>query len=76
MIKKTIPLVAAVAFATASMLPNAHATTQAQNMSNQFWWPEQLNLAPLRQHSPQSNPLGADFDYAEAFAKLDLAEVK
>ena len=76
MIKKTIPLVAAVAFATASMLPNAHATTQAENMSNQFWWPEQLNLAPLRQHSPQSNPLGEDFDYAEAFARLDLAAVK
>ncbi len=76
MIKKTIPLMAAVAIATASLLPNAHATTQSANMSNQFWWPEQLNLSPLRQHSPLSNPLGADFNYAEAFAKLDLAEVK
>ncbi len=44
--------------------------------SNQFWWPEQLDLRPLRAHSVESNPLGADFDYAEAFAKLDLAEVK
>jgi catalase-peroxidase len=76
MIKKTIPLVAAVALATAAMMPTAHASTQAGNMANRFWWPEQLNLAPLRQHSPLSNPLGADFDYAEAFAKLDLAEVK
>jgi catalase-peroxidase len=76
MIKKTIPLMAAVAIATASMLPQAHASTQSANMSNQFWWPEQLNLSPLRQHSPQSNPLGEDFNYAEAFAKLDLAEVK
>ncbi|MFU8763837.1 MAG: catalase/peroxidase HPI [Haliea sp.] len=58
------------------MLPAAHASTQAENMANRFWWPEQLNLAPLRQHSPLSNPLGADFNYAEAFAKLDLAEVK
>jgi len=76
MIKKTMPLVAAVALATAAMMPTAHASTQAGNMANRFWWPEQLNLAPLRQHSPLSNPLGADFDYAEAFAKLDLAEVK
>ncbi len=76
MIKKTIPLVAAVALATASIMPGAHASTQAPNMSNQFWWPEQLNLAPLRQHSPQSSPLAEDFDYADAFAKLDLAEVK
>ncbi|MEQ9462821.1 MAG: catalase/peroxidase HPI [Haliea sp.] len=76
MIKKTIPLVAAVAIATASIVPGAYASTQAANMSNQFWWPEQLNLSPLRQHSPQSSPLAEDFDYAEAFAKLDLAEVK
>jgi catalase-peroxidase len=76
MIKKTIPLMAAVALATASMMQTAQASTQAENMSNRFWWPEQLNLQPLRQHSPLSNPLGADFDYAEAFAKLDLAAVK
>lgn len=76
MIKKTIPLMAAVALATASMMQTVQASTQAENMSNRFWWPEQLNLQPLRQHSPLSNPLGADFDYAGAFAKLDLAEVK
>jgi catalase-peroxidase len=44
--------------------------------SNQFWWPEQVDLSPLRQHSPDSNPLGADFDYAKEFATLDLSEVK
>jgi catalase-peroxidase len=44
--------------------------------SNQFWWPEQLDLSPLRQQAPASNPLGADFNYAKAFAALDLAEVK
>ncbi|MEY6433464.1 catalase/peroxidase HPI [Thioalkalicoccus limnaeus] len=43
---------------------------------NSFWWPEQLDLTPLRQHSPQSNPYGADFDYAAEFATLDLDEVK
>ncbi len=43
---------------------------------NQFWWPEQLDLSPLRQHAASSNPLGADFDYAKAFASLDLKAVK
>jgi catalase-peroxidase len=45
-------------------------------MPNQFWWPEQLDLSSLRQHSPASNPLGPDFDYAKAFATLDLKAVK
>lgn len=40
------------------------------------WWPNQLNLNILHQHSPRSNPLGEDFDYAEEFKKLDLAAVK
>jgi catalase-peroxidase len=42
----------------------------------QFWWPEKLDLSPLRQHSAESNPLGKDFDYAKAFATLDLKAVK
>ena len=44
--------------------------------SPKFWWPDQLDLSPLRQRSPASNPLGPDFDYARAFATLDLAQVK
>jgi catalase-peroxidase len=52
------------------------AFAQGEPKSNQFWWPEQLDLSPLRQHSPESNPLGRDFNYAEEFASLDLAEVK
>lgn len=47
-----------------------------QAKTNQFWWPDQLNLAPLRDHDSRSNPLGEDFDYAEAFKKLDLEAVK
>jgi len=43
---------------------------------NKDWWPNQLNLAILHQHSPKSDPMGADFDYAEEFSKLDLAAVK
>jgi catalase-peroxidase len=43
---------------------------------NQDWWPNQLNLGILRQHSALSNPLGQEFNYAEAFKKLDLKAVK
>jgi len=44
--------------------------------TNQFWWPEQLNLSTLRDHDASANPLGEDFDYAQAFNTLDLAAVK
>lgn len=44
--------------------------------SNRDWWPNQLNLNILRQHSSRSNPMDADFNYAEEFKKLDLKAVK
>ncbi|MCF6436864.1 catalase/peroxidase HPI [Pseudoalteromonas sp. MMG022] len=47
-----------------------------QAKTNQFWWPDQLNLAPLRDHDARSNPYGEDFDYAKAFSSLDLDQVK
>jgi catalase-peroxidase len=43
---------------------------------NTFWWPEKLDLSPLRQHSERSNPMGRDFNYAAEFSKLDLTAVK
>jgi len=44
--------------------------------SNQFWWPDKLDLRPLRQHGSESNPMGDSFNYAEEFTKLDLNAVK
>ncbi|MYA49392.1 MAG: catalase/peroxidase HPI [Chloroflexi bacterium] len=44
--------------------------------SNQQWWPDQLSLKALRQNSPQSDPMGADFDYAEAVKSLDVDALK
>jgi catalase-peroxidase len=44
--------------------------------SNRDWWPNQLNLQILHQHSAKSNPMGEDFNYAEEFKKLDLEAVK
>jgi len=42
---------------------------------NRAWWPNQLNVSILHQHSSKSNPMGEDFDYAEEFKKLDLDAV-
>jgi catalase-peroxidase len=44
--------------------------------SNQDWWPNQLNLKILHQHSPLSNPMGESFNYAEEFRSLDLNALK
>ena len=43
---------------------------------NQDWWPNQVDLRVLHQHAPASNPLGEDFDYAAAFATLDVEALK
>ncbi len=47
-----------------------------QPKSNQFWWPDQLDLSALRDHDSRSNPYGQGFDYSEEFSKLDLAALK
>jgi catalase-peroxidase len=68
-------LLAAGAVAALSLVPTYNVTAQ----SNQFWWPDQLDLTPLRQHTTGaagSNPMGEKFDYAKAFASLDLNAVK
>ena len=44
--------------------------------TNRDWWPDQLDLGILRQHSSRSDPMGEDFNYAEEFKTLDLAAVK
>ncbi len=51
-------------------------TKQARGTTNRDWWPNQLNVSILHQHSPKSNPMGAKFDYAKEFQSLDLQAVK
>lgn len=75
MIRQLKPLLAVVAIAL-TPIALVNPAYSSESKSNQFWWPEQLDLSPLRQHVPQSNPLGEDFDYAKAFSKLDLGAVK
>ncbi|HUM99721.1 MAG: catalase/peroxidase HPI [Halothiobacillus sp. 20-53-49] len=54
--------------------PFVHKVGSGQ--SNRDWWPNQLPLEILHQHAPQANPMGADFNYAEAFKSLDFAALK
>jgi catalase-peroxidase len=58
------------------VLPSIPALAQGEPKPTRFWWPEQLDLSPLRQHGAESNPLGDDFNYAEEFAGLDLDALK
>ena len=51
--------------------PKAH-----RPLTNQDWWPEQINVGVLHAHSSKGNPLGEDFDYAAEFAKLDVEALK
>ena len=50
-------------------------TSGRRSRTNRDWWPNQLNVQILNQHSPQSNPMGESFDYAKEFKSLDLDAV-
>lgn len=76
MFKKKLPLVTAIAIGLSSIASVNLANAQDSMINNKFWWPDQLDLQPLRMHSSESSPLGGEFDYAEAFSSLDLAALK
>ena len=61
---------------TCPVMHGAHSSAAGAGRSNRDWWPNQLNLRILHQHSPQSNPMGGEFNYAAAFKKLDLKALK
>ncbi|MDD2759226.1 MAG: catalase/peroxidase HPI [Methylomonas sp.] len=73
--KQTL-LASALAVAISAMLTTTPALAEMQPTTNSFWWPERLDLQPLRQNSAESNPLGPAFNYAEQFKTLDLKAVK
>ncbi len=74
--KHILMLFAAGAVAALPIVSTVALSAQGEPRPNQFWWPDQLDLAPLRQHATESNPLDRNFDYAKAFATLDLKAVK
>ncbi len=65
--------------ASTGQCPVAHGGTptrpKSMSRGNRDWWPTMLSLNTLSQHSPRANPMGAEFDYAEAFKTLDLNAV-
>lgn len=76
-IRRKLSALAAAVMASALSLGSVPAqAAEAVTRPNQFWWPDQLDLSPLRRNAVESNPLGAEFDYAKAFATLDLNAVK
>ena len=62
-------------FAKDTVAP-AKDTKDESMVTNQFWWPDRLDLAPLRQRAAESNPLDKNFKYAQEFKKLDVKAVK
>ena len=76
MFKKTLPIATAISVALTSLVLPTKALAGNEAKTNQFWWPDQLSLSPLRQHGAESNPYGEQFNYAKEFASLDLAMLK
>jgi catalase-peroxidase len=74
--RNTVSLIALLAAVMSPVLLTSPAAAQTRPMANHDWWPEKLDLQPLRQHGVQSNPMGDSFNYAEEFKTLDLVAVK
>ncbi len=76
MLKRTIPVTVVLTVGILLGLPAALGAAQGRAPDNEYWWPNRLDLDPLRQNSRAASPLGEDFDYAEEFESLDLDAVK
>ncbi len=76
MLKRTISVITLLVIGISPILPVNLAVAQNGAPTNDYWWPNRLNLDPLRQTSPESNPIGEDFNYSEEFESLDLDVLK
>lgn len=74
-IKKTFTM-SLMAIAISITFSSSVALADGDNKSPQFWWPERLDLKPLRQNTAESNPMDKAYNYAEQFKKLDIKSVK
>lgn len=72
MFKRSAPWMMALTIGLTPLASTIAATMQDLPKTNEYWWPKRLNLTPLRQPNPNSNPYGAAFDYAKEFNSLDL----
>ena len=76
MFKQSIRLITTLAIGLSSLSVVNFANGQDNVATMDYWWPNRLNLEPLRRHARASDPMGGDFNYAEAFESLDLDMVK
>lgn len=76
MITLRTTLIALLAVASAPIIASPQPFAQEKVKTNRYWFPKKLDLSPLQQHNATSNPMGEQFNYAEAFNTLDLQEVK
>jgi catalase-peroxidase len=72
MYKKATNVAVVLSTILSMTIPIMSVCAESTPRPNQFWWPDQLDLSPLRQHAAESNPLGKDFNYAKEFKRLDL----
>jgi len=73
---KTSAAQTSAAQTSAAQCPYTGSKLNTAGTYNSDWWPDRLDLSILRQHSPVSDPMGEDFDYAQEFSKLNIKAVK
>ncbi|MBT6032580.1 MAG: catalase/peroxidase HPI [Kordiimonadaceae bacterium] len=76
MLRKTIPLIILLSMGSSIAVPVNYVNAEEKVITNEHWWPNRLDLTPLRQNSEKSNPMGETYNYAEEFKSLDLDEIK
>jgi catalase-peroxidase len=74
--KRKLSILALLVATLSPMVVTTAAAAEERPNTNRDWWPDRLDLRPLRQHDAQSNPLGPQFNYAKQFQTLDLKAVK
>ncbi len=74
--KSTLAIAIIAAMGLSPMAAIQSASAQDAAPTNDYWWPNRLDLSPLRQNSPASDPTGGTFDYAAAVAEVDIDELK
>ncbi|WP_262689737.1 catalase/peroxidase HPI [Kordiimonas aestuarii] len=76
MLRQTLSVIAIAAVSFSSVVVSNAALADDKMVTNEYWWPNKLDLGPLRQNSEVSDPMGQAFDYAKEFNSLDLQAVK
>jgi catalase-peroxidase len=76
MLKRNLPVLAALVTLMLPLLASSPAYAAGKPKTTQYWWPELVDLSPLRQHAAESNPMGDTYNYAEEFKTVDLEILK